>query len=171
MRSSRLCAPRWPWCSVTMDKGTCSWKNDLILWELKDIFCFVRCNVLVAVTVKTTVCCDVTPCDLIDECGRFGWICCLVFPSAPTSTKRPLSCRFSNQNPAHTFPFYRACHIHGLLYLLVFSRLQQHWPGIQIIMLFIMQFSAPSFYFRLLRIRNYPQHRTSTQLKPVLFSV
>jgi hypothetical protein len=171
MRCLRFCTPRWPWCLVIIDKGT--WSHHVELKDTYDLLFVMRCSYRSDCEDHSLSRCNVGWTD------RWVWtfrmnLPLLLLPSAPTLTKRLLSCRFSSQNHARIFPppFYRACHIHGLFYLLAFNHLQRHWLGIQIIMLlWIAQFSPPSFYFLLLRIGYCPQQRDFIQPQPVLFSV
>ena len=172
MRYLRFCTPRWPWCSVTVDKVSCTWKNDLILWELKYIFCCVRCNVLVTVTVKTVVCCDVKPCDLIDEWWTFrvNLLPRLHFCANINQASAFLQV-FQTKPCAHVLFFtmldtFTACFTY--LFLMTSNNIGQEY---KLLCSSLCSFLHPPFHFLLLRIRNYPQHRASMQPQPLLFSV
>jgi len=83
-----------------------------------------------------------------------------ILPSMPVSSKWPLSARFSHYKPVCISLLSYACHKPKPLHPPSFgcSTHISIWPGVQIMKLLIMQFSASSYHLYPLRSKYIPQH-------------
>jgi hypothetical protein len=90
-------------------------------------------------------------------CSYFFHIYLNILPLMPVSSKRPLSFRLSHHNLVCISLLSHACHMPQPLQPPSFGSTHiSIWPGVQIMKLLIMQFSASSYH--LFSLNSSPQH-------------